>query len=62
MTLTFEPLSYLTPRLLSHKMIRVRIRRNIYERPIGMLSPDTSSGVSGFKPKERGHSKNTWRV
>ena len=57
-----EPFSYLTPRLLSYKKTRVGTRGNIYESPIGVLRQDTSSGVSCFKPKERGHSKTTWRV
>ena len=57
-----ELFSYLTPRLLSHKKTRVGIRGNIYESPIGVLCQGTSSGVTRFKTKERGHSKTTWRV
>ena len=52
-----EPFSYLTPRLLSHKKRRVGNRDSIYESPIGVLCQDTFSGVSRFKPKERGHAR-----
>ena len=52
-----EPFSYLTPRLLSHKKRRVGNRESIYESPIGVLCQDTFSGVSRFKPKERGHAR-----
>lgn len=52
-----KPFSYLTPRLLSHKKRRVGNKESIYESPIGVLCQDTFSGVSHFKPKERGHAR-----